>query len=148
MRLNCVIKMYQTFVVKICTQWSWKCLRQNIIQIHNNVMWDWKYSMKDSLIFSHSHTRMERENIKKYSMKYCQSYETLLWIQTHLIILVASWGLPDWPCICDFAITRSFPLNDRGEPAVSYIWTNLSLRNNRLKYKTVGKLPIIFLRNL
>ena len=33
----------------------------NIIQIHNNVMWDWHYSTK-------------------YSMDYCQSHKNLLWI--------------------------------------------------------------------
>ena len=32
---------------------------------------------------------------------------------------------------------------DQGEPTVSYKMNRLSLRNNRLKFKTVGKLPII-----
>ena len=33
--------------------------------------------------------------------------------------------------------------NDRGEPAVSLQMNRLSLRNNRLKFKTAGKLLII-----
>ena len=33
--------------------------------------------------------------------------------------------------------------NDRGEPAISYRWNKrLSLRINRMKFKTAGKLPI------
>ena len=32
---------------------------------------------------------------------------------------------------------------DRGELAVSYKMSRLSLRNNQLKFKTAGKLPII-----
>ena len=37
----------------------------NMIQLHNNIMWDWQYSM---------------EKISEYSMEYCHSHKTLLWI--------------------------------------------------------------------
>ena len=32
---------------------------------------------------------------------------------------------------------------DRGEPVASYQMNRLSLRNNRLNFKTAGKLPIV-----
>ena len=34
-------------------------------------------------------------------------------------------------------------INGQGEPAVSYKLNRLSLRNNRLKFKTAGNLPLI-----
>ena len=43
----------------------------NIIQIHNNVMWDWHYSIE------FSHIQYEYE---KYSIDYYQSCKTMLWI--------------------------------------------------------------------
>ena len=54
--------------------------------------------------------------------------------ETHDFATSWSWT-PLWKPLVQF--------NDRGEPAVSYKWTGWSLRNNRLKFKTVGKLPII-----
>ena len=42
----------------------------NIVQIYNNVLWDWQYSAE---YFLHSTAYEE------YSTKYCQSQRTLLW---------------------------------------------------------------------
>ena len=47
----------------------------NIIQIHNNVTWDWHYSIEYS---PHS------DQIRDYSVEYCESHETLLWIWIRL----------------------------------------------------------------
>ena len=47
------------------------CTAHNIIQIHNNVLWDCQYSMKYSTI---------QVECGKYSTKYWQFHKTLLWI--------------------------------------------------------------------
>ena len=43
----------------------------NIIKIHNNVLWDWRYYVEYSII---------QFECEEYFTKYCQSYITLLWI--------------------------------------------------------------------
>ena len=43
----------------------------NIIQMHNNVLWDWEYFVQYS-----SHSAW----MKEYFVEYCLSHKTLLWI--------------------------------------------------------------------
>ena len=45
----------------------------NIIQIHNNDMWDWQRSTEYFIV--HSYTKCE-----EWSGEYCQSHIRLLWI--------------------------------------------------------------------
>jgi hypothetical protein len=49
----------------------------NIIHIHNNVPWDWQYSIE----YSYNSTKL-----CEYSVEYCHSYITLLWIWIMLCI--------------------------------------------------------------
>ena len=60
----------------VSLQISQRMTLHNIIQIHNNVLWHWQYSMKYSWIF----TTSNMNNIQKYSMEYYRSHKTLLCI--------------------------------------------------------------------
>jgi len=70
----------QTCVSISCHIYNFVCfqlilLMHNIIQVHNNVLWDWQYYTEYS---PHSHRMWE------HSAKYCQSHGTLLciWIMS------------------------------------------------------------------
>ena len=51
--------------------YPYKTIKHNIIQIHNNVMWDWHH------FAGYSHIQFE---CGEYYAKYCQSHKTLIWI--------------------------------------------------------------------
>ena len=54
----------------LCPMMSCLIISYNIIQIHNNVLWDWQYYVE------HFFIQIECE---EYFVKYCQSHITLLW---------------------------------------------------------------------
>ena len=69
--------IFNSSKIKIKITTTWQNLL-NIIQIHNNVLWDWQYFMGHSHIFPTF--RLNVGNIRKYYVEYRQSHITLLWI--------------------------------------------------------------------
>ena len=52
--------------------WKWSMCSHNIIKIHNNVLWDWSYSVKYFQIFLTY--KLNVGNIRECSMEYCRLY--------------------------------------------------------------------------
>ena len=63
--------MWRSYVVSRIIHW--KPHKHNIIQIHNNVLWDRQYWTWYSL---HSYIQYECE---EYFVEYCQSHKKMLW---------------------------------------------------------------------
>ena len=114
-----------------------------LIRLKNSIYdWSWKHNV----LIKRRETSFETKLLKGST---CQDqncftlvYQSLFQNWHFRTCVASTWGKSTCRWVQAMAAS-SFKAMNRGEPTASYRRTKLSLRNNQLKFKTSGKLPII-----